>query len=695
MVNPIRVLLHIIIITLASYSTQGAVGPIAKPGCERLCGNMSIPYPFGMDSLGCSFDKWFQIYCRNSTTPFLKLTNAQEVEVLNIDLIRGTVKINHPISFLNCGKKRPFQEAANLTTTPFVFSQVNNRFTCDSTLRRTSCNGMNCCQTTIPKYYKIFKPDFDIDRTKRDERCMYAFLVEHEWIHTMFGKYSDIADMENVPVVLEWRLYNWTRKEFPLVLETKTGDELIKSSTFYCKVDNSVDRNQSPPPLQCLCKHGFDGNPYIHNCQDVCLTLPGSHLCYESKRHTTSKKLILGLSMGFGLLVFTIAAWCSRNALKKRERVKRKEKFFKRNGGLLLQQQMSSTNKVNVEQTKVFTSKELKKATDNFNVNRILGQGGQGTVFKGMLSDGRIVAVKMSKILDEGKITEFINEIVILSQINHRNVVKVLGCCLETEVPLLVYEYIPNGTLSEYIHNRNDDFPFTWKIRLRVVTEIASALSYLHSSTSSPIYHRDIKSTNILLDEKYRVKIADFGTSKSVNIDQTHVTTQVHGTFGYLDPEYFQSNQFTDKSDVYSFGVLLVELLTGQKAISLTRSQEGRSLATYFIVSMQRNQVFDILDTSVLEGPRDEILAVANIAKRCLNLNSRKRPSMKEVTVELEGIEISKRASAQAQTQLCEEFEYVRTQEIEPWDVVSTSIGLSSDNNSGDRYELPLLSFTN
>ncbi|XP_062106953.1 wall-associated receptor kinase-like 22 isoform X3 [Humulus lupulus] len=428
---------------------------------------------------------------------------------------------------------------------------------------------------------------------------------------------------------------------------------------------------------------------------DVCLTLPGSHLCYESKRHTTSKKLILGLSMGFGLLVFTIAAWCSRNALKKRERVKRKEKFFKRNGGLLLQQQMSSTNKVNVEQTKVFTSKELKKATDNFNVNRILGQGGQGTVFKGMLSDGRIVAVKMSKILDEGKITEFINEIVILSQINHRNVVKVLGCCLETEVPLLVYEYIPNGTLSEYIHNRNDDFPFTWKIRLRVVTEIASALSYLHSSTSSPIYHRDIKSTNILLDEKYRVKIADFGTSKSVNIDQTHVTTQVHGTFGYLDPEYFQSNQFTDKSDVYSFGVLLVELLTGQKAISLTRSQEGRSLATYFIVSMQRNQVFDILDTSVLEGPRDEILAVANIAKRCLNLNSRKRPSMKEVTVELEGIEISKRASAQAQTQLCEEFEYVRTQEIEPWDVVSTSIGLSSDNNSGDRYELPLLSFTN
>ena len=249
-----------------------------------------------------------------------------------------------------------------------------------------------------------------------------------------------------------------------------------------------------------------------------------------------------------------------------------------------------------VEKAKLFNLKDLKKATDNFNVNRILGQGGQGTVYKGMLIDGRIVAIKKSKVIDEGKYEEFVNEVVILSQINHRNVVKLLGCCLETEVPLLVYEFIPNGTLCQYLYNQNEEFLATWDMRLQIATEVAGALFYLHSVASTPIYHRDIKTTNILLDEKYRAKVADFGTSRSIALDQTHLTTVVQGTFGYLDPEYFQSSQFTEKINVYSFGVVLVELLTGEKAISSTRIEESKSLATYFIHSMEENNLFDIID---------------------------------------------------------------------------------------------------
>ncbi|MFQ6646598.1 hypothetical protein Gotur_019839 [Gossypium turneri] len=213
-----------------------------------------------------------------------------------------------------------------------------------------------------------------------------------------------------------------------------------------------------------------------------------------------------------------------------------------------------------------------------------------------MLSDGRTVAVKKSKTIDEGYLEQFINEIFILSQIDHRNIIKLLGCCLETEVPLLVYEFIPNGTLSHLIHDQNEEYPRSWDIRLRIVAEVASAISYLHSSTSIPIYHRDIKSSNILLDEKFRAKVSDFGTSRSISIDQTHLTTQVLGTFGYLDPEYFQSNQFTEKSEVYSFGVVIVELLTGKKAVSTFGSQEKRGLVSYFMSSMEENHLLDIVD---------------------------------------------------------------------------------------------------
>ncbi|KAK9291472.1 hypothetical protein L1049_019420 [Liquidambar formosana] len=322
----------------------------------------------------------------------------------------------------------------------------------------------------------------------------------------------------------------------------------------------------------------------------------------DKRRHLLAG--LYGVGIGTGFLCLALLGYQLYQYLMKKKYALRKEILFKQNGGLLLQERFSSYG--HGEKAKIFTAEELQRATDNYNQNRFLGQGGYGTVYKGMLPDGSIVAVKRSKAIDKNRIEQFINEVVILSQINHRNVVKLLGCCLETELPLLVYEFISNGTLSYHIHQQDDELSLSWEDRLRIASEVAGALAYMHSAASIPIYHRDIKSSNILLDDKYSAKVSDFGTS--------------------------------------SFGVVLVELLKGEKPISLARSEEEINLVAYFVSSTKKNRVFQVLDGRVArEAGSEEILAVAKLGKKCLKHNGKKRPTMKEVATELEGLRKNQR----------------------------------------------------
>jgi len=375
--------------------------------------------------------------------------------------------------------------------------------------------------------------------------------------------------------------------------------------------------------------------------------------------------------------------------IKKRKAIKQKAKYFERNGGLLLQQQMSS-DETAIERMRMFTADELDEATNHFSTDRILGKGGQGTVYKGMLGGGRIVAIKKSKAVSERQRGDFINEVLILSQINHRNIMKLLGCCFETEVPLLVYEFIPNGTLYHHIHYPSEEFPITWKMRLQIAADSASALAYLHSSSSVPIFHRDIKSSNILLDDKYRAKLSDFGTSRSVAVDQTHITTDVLGTFGYLDPEYFQSSQFTEKSDVYSFGVVLAELLTGEKAIRST--EDDKSLISWFLSHMEDSYFCNILDSQVLqEGSEEELLRVANLAKQCLNLEGKQRPTMQQVLAEIEVVRSLHPAQTNQKVHPKTEQVLTRRRQSIHQGISSFSSSSHLENRSVDSAELSLL----
>ncbi|KAJ9560496.1 hypothetical protein OSB04_005656 [Centaurea solstitialis] len=317
---------------------------------------------------------------------------------------------------------------------------------------------------------------------------------------------------------------------------------------------------------------------------------------------------------------------------QRRLRIKDRKDYFKKNGGTMLQE-MWFTCEDPVRKGKIFTEEELKKATDNFNNDKVIGQGGYGIVYIGTLANKTMVAIKKSKMIGQSQIQQFVNEVIILSQINHPNIVKLLGCCLETHVPLLVYEYITNNTLCHHIHSHST---LTLGKRLKIAAETAEALDYMHSMTQ--IIHRDVKPSNILLDNEFTAKISDFGISRFVPLGQTHLSTSVKGTVGYMDPEYFRTSKLTDKSDVFSFGVVLMELLMGKEVRSLEIPLTSYKGAAAYLSSLLTGDAFVlVLDDQIKKDEYFEVVkCVAKIAINCLDLEGMTRPTMKEVKQELE-----------------------------------------------------------
>ncbi|CAM0882191.1 unnamed protein product [Alopecurus aequalis] len=283
-----------------------------------------------------------------------------------------------------------------------------------------------------------------------------------------------------------------------------------------------------------------------------------------------------------------------------------------------------------------FSYEELEEATDSFNENRELGDGGFGTVYKGYLVDGRVVAVKRLYNNSYRRVEQFVNEAAILARLRHPNLVTFYGCTSkQSRELLLVYEFVQNGTVADHLHgHRAAERALPWPLRLNIAIESAAALTYLHA-IEPPIVHRDVKTNNILLDTDFHVKVADFGLSRLFPLDVTHVSTAPQGTPGYVDPEYHQCYQLTDKSDVYSFGVVLVELISSKPAVDITRQRNEINLAGMAINRIQKCQLEQLVDLQLGyesdPATRKMMTMVAELAFRCLQQNGDMRPPIKEV----------------------------------------------------------------
>ncbi|CAN1217077.1 Wall-associated receptor kinase 5 [Linum perenne] len=525
-----------------------------ESNCPTHCGDLEIPFPFGTKQ-GCYLNKDFLITCNATGTPLLGYSNTQ---VLNIS-VDGELRISTTIAH-DCYNKSGFPDGNSRSSVwdlKFPVSNTRNKFTavgCDTYALVKGTNDHPYATGCIA--YCDKRKDV-VNGSCAGVGCCQASIPKG-----VRGFDASLSSYNNHKGV-----WNFNPCSYAFVVE----ENVFNFSTL---------------DLKGL--RGMKSFPVVLDwwCCDAGVSA--------------------SVSVVF-LLIYLIFM-----GVHKRKLIMLKREYFKQNGGILLQQLLfktSSSSSSSLDTARIFTEQELNLATNNFNKSMEVGRGGFGVVYKGTLSssDAATVAIKKSMAIDRTQIHQFVNEIIVLSQIHHPNAVKLLGCCLETTVPLLVYEFITNGTLFQHLHSTDFKGSLPWDTRLRIAID------------------------------SFTAKVADFGVSRLVPFDQDQISTLVQGTLGYMDPEYFQSGILTEKSDVYSFGVLLAELLTGKMAISSECKE--KSLALHFLCSLKEEYLMEILEYRIKEeGDVKEVSKVANVARSCLKLEGEQRPSMKTVLDELQAL---------------------------------------------------------
>ncbi|TYI78634.1 hypothetical protein E1A91_D06G226200v1 [Gossypium mustelinum] len=379
------------------------------------------------------------------------------------------------------------------------------------------------------------------------------------------------------------------------------------------------------PPIEFFGPYVFSGDKYEHFLDDT----------RKSKNSSTAIKIGAGVgALVFFLLLMLAGIYAYRQKMRAERANKNSNPFASWDS------KKSFGDSPQLKGARCFPFDELKKYTNNFSDACDIGSGGYGKVYRGTLPTGELVAIKRAQQGSMQGGLEFKTELELLSRVHHKNVVSLLGFCFERGEQILVYEYVANGSLGDSLSGKSG-IRLDWARRLKVALGAARGLAYLHELANPPIIHRDVKSTNILLDERLNAKVADFGLSKPMgDSEKGHVTTQVKGTMGYLDPEYYMTQQLTEKSDVYSFGVVMLEIVTARKPI-----EHGKYIVREVATSMDKSRSLynlqEILDPTI--GSDTDTIPhglenFVDLAMRCVEEARTDRPTMGEVVKEIENI---------------------------------------------------------
>uniref|UniRef100_A0A0E0EWL3 Protein kinase domain-containing protein n=1 Tax=Oryza meridionalis TaxID=40149 RepID=A0A0E0EWL3_9ORYZ len=620
-------LLVFLLLAAMSAAVESITSTAVKTGCQERCGGVDIPYPFGIGP-GCS-RHGFELSCvsNGSGAGPIAVLAGTSIQVTRLSVEPAESQVMLPVGWQCYNTSQPTRtypdwsraktemnrggvyrisnthnmlvvlgcntvgyteslrsEGGAYSSTYYIgcMSYCNN----SASAQDGQCAGVGCCHVDIPPGLTDSSVNFRVyDHTGMVDYspCDYAFLTDRT--NYSFRR-ADLIKMDknrNVPVWLDWAI----RENGSMSCAEAKG----KPGYACVSVHSECVDSTNGPGYNCKCTAGYEGNAYAPvGCTSI----------------------TLGISFLIVGLLFILMMRQKR----------RMNEYFRKNGGSVLQK---------VENIKIFTKDELKKITKNN--SKVLGQGGFGKVYKGILEDNTLVAVKASIKVNDARKEDFTNEVIIQSQMIHTNIIKLLGCCLEVDVPMLVYEFAANGNLQDILHGDNNRrVPLPLDLRMDIAVEAAEGLRYMHSSANRTIRHGDVKPANILLNDKFKPKISDFGTSKLLTMDKDF-TMFVVGSMGYIDPVFHKTGRLTQKSDVYSFVIVLLELITRKPTIY---DANCSLLIDFQKAYEQENSGRAMFDKDfTIEEEIFVLEEIGRLAMECLKEKVEGRPDMKEVAEQL------------------------------------------------------------